>query len=429
MLKNVYILHIDDPKSLQYLNDCLESCNRFPDINAIPVQGYKGVNYKDICNEFGLSMIPYYLNQMEQNGDMLNKSFSCTAGHIKIWQKIVESNEPGVLLEHDAIIKAPISNVDVNDDEILWLGPRIALEHDYTFPSGSILDYVDVDRWEGAHAYAITPKTAQFLLDSIKKFGLNDSIDGQLGMRNMFDMKFATVNPPVVVAVVGDRTSTLENNNIPAFWNAYHTDLFLKNLRPGCEIPPIRQLIYSNLSFNQHIPLLERVLHEADKLDGKEQSVLVLGGYEGLSSVWLSNKLLQHDESYMQIVSQFRNTSEHKAGLWPYENMDQICNFNAYFSKYYYKINIVPVHANSDLLSQAVQDPDVKYDVIYCDGNHEYKEVLHDGILLWNLLKSDGILIFDDCDNDIVRNAVENIIKAVQPNVLHSGNIIAIQKL
>jgi GR25 family glycosyltransferase involved in LPS biosynthesis len=417
MLKNVYILHIDDPKSLQYLNDCLESCKQFPDINAIPVQGYKGVNYKDICDEFGIGIIPFYVNQMAENGDTINKAFSCTAGHIKIWQMIVDSDAPGVVLEHDAIIKGPLVNVDVNDDEILWLGPRIDLEHDYTFPPETIFDYVDINRWEGTHAYAITPKTAQFLLDSIKKFGLNDSIDGQLGMRNMFDMNFVTINPPVAVAVVGNRESCIESHGNPGFWNAYHSDQFLKNLKPGCKVPPLRQLMYTDMSFNTLVPALEQVLRGAGKLDGKEQSVLVQGGYEGLSSVWLSNKLLQHDDSYMQIVSSFAS-----------QNAQKICAFNTYFSKYYYKLNMIPIEQGSTLLEQAVNDPEIRFDVIFSDGNKTFKEVLYDGILQWNLLKSDGILIFNG-EVDVVHEAVKNIIDAVNPIVLYKDKIIVLKKL
>lgn len=417
MIKNAYILHIDEPRSLKYLDDCLESCKQWPDLNPIPVQGYKGANYKDICEEFGIGIIPFYVNQMDTNGETLNKAFSCTAGHIKIWQMIADSGEPGAVLEHDAIVKGPLSMIDVDDDEILWLGPRIEFENDYTFPWGAINDYVDVDRWEGTHAYAITPKTARRLLQNIKHYGLNDSIDGQLGMRNMFDMKFTTITMPVVVAVVGNRESCIESHGNPGFWNAYHSEHFLKHLRPGCTVPPIRELYYTDLRFNQRIPFIERVLMDAGKLDGREQSVLVLGGYEGLSSVWLSNNLLHHDDSFMHIISNFRG------------NEQQICQYNTYFSKFYYKLNVVPVPEDSDMLMQAVKDPDIEFDVIFSDGKKEFKEVLHDGILSWNLLKNDGIVIFNDGDNDIVRNAVENIINAVNPTVLYNGEVIALQKV
>ena len=166
--------------------------------------------------------------------------------------------------------------------------------------------------------------------------------------------------------------------------------------------------MYSDTSFNTLVPALEQVLKGAGKLDGKEQSVLVQGGYEGLSSVWLSNKLLQHGESYMQIVSRFKN-----------QNEANICAFNTYFSKYYYKLNIVPVQDNT-LLKQAVNDPDIRFDIIFSDDN-----ITHDGILQWNLLKNDGILIINGGDS----TAVENIIKAVNPIVLYKDKFIVLKKI
>ena len=416
MITNAYILHIDEPRSIKYAQECVKSCEHFS-VNPILVQGYKGANYKDICEEFGIGIIPYYVDQMDENGDTLNKAFSCTAGHIKIWQMIADSDEPAAVFEHDAIVKGPLSNIDVDDDEILWLGPRIDREDDYKYPWGAIPDYFDVDRWEGTHAYAITPKTARHLLQCIKHYGLNDSIDGQLGMRNIFDMKFMAVDPAPVVAVVGNRESCIESHGNPGFWNAWYGEQFLKNTRKGCNLPPIRKLHYSDLQFNQRIPFIERVLMDAGRLDGKEQSVLVLGGYEGLSSVWLSNNLLHHDDSFMHIISNFKG------------NELQLCQYNTYFSKFYYKLNVVPVTQDSDMLIQASQDPDIRYDVIFCDSKKEYKELLHDGILSWNLLKNDGIVIFNDGDNDTVRNAVDNIIKAINPTVLYDGEVIAIQKV
>jgi hypothetical protein len=226
-------------------------------------------------------------------------------------------------------------------------------------------------------------------------------------------MKFTTVNMPVVVAVVGNRESCIESHGNPGFWNAYHSDLFLKHLRPGCTVPPIRKLMYTDTSFNTLVPQLEQVLKGSGKLDGKEQSVLVQGGYEGLSSVWLSNKLLQHDDSYMQIISQFKNNTE-----------AQVCAFNTYFSKYYYKLNIVPIGQDDTLLEQGVKDPDIRFDVIFSDGNKTFKEVLYDGILQWNLLKRGGILIFNSNDS-----AVENIIDAVNPTVLYKDEFVVLKKI
>lgn len=429
MIKNTYILHIDEPRSLQYLNECLNSCKQFSNINPIPVQGYKGANYKQICEDFGIGIIPFYVDQMNTNGNVLDRAFSCSGGHFKIWQMIVKSRQPGVVLEHDAIVKGDYTKLEPRDGEILWLGPRINLESDYQYPWGVETTYIDINRFEGTHAYCITPATAQYLLNCIKDVGLNDSIDGQLGMRNMFDIAMRTVDPPPVVAVVGNRSSLIENSGNPGFWNSIHTPNFLSNLKPGCVVPPVRQLAFTNQSFLKQAQALDAVFKQHGKLNNKEQAVLVIGGYEGLSSLWLSNKLLRHDNSFMQIVSQFRNTTEHNMGLWPQENLERILRFNTYFSKYYYKINVVPVASDNDLLAQAVHDPEIKFDVIYCDGNHEFKDVLYDGILSWNLLSDDGILIFDDVDLESVNKCVSVIYDTVRAKLVYrDDNIVALKK-
>jgi predicted O-methyltransferase YrrM len=83
------------------------------------------------------------------------------------------------------------------------------------------------------------------------------------------------------------------------------------------------------------------------------------------------------------------------------------------------------VGQDNDLLEQAVNDPDIRFDVIFSDGNKSFKEVLYDGILQWNLLKRGGILIFNGGNSA----AVENIIDAVNATVLYKDKFIALKKI
>ena len=416
MINNVYVLYIDNPKSIQYKDDCVKSCDG-SGMNVIPVQGYNGASYKDICEEFGVHMIPFYLSQMPQQEQILNRVFSCTAGHMKIWQMIVESKEPGIILEHDAIVKGPLSQVEVDDDEILWLGPRIDQERDYRFPIGSIPDYIDVDRWEGTHAYAITPKTAQYLLDSIRKHGLNDSIDGQLGMRNIFDMKFTAIDPPPVVAVVGNRDSCIENTGNPGFWNAIHTPKFLRGCREGVKMAPERKLLYGeNKNFKANQSELFFLLSRNNLTDGRELSVLVLGDTDGYATNWLSNNLLKHHDSFMKNIATFKRQEE------------TIYKYNTYFSKYYYKIAAIPVSQDDLMLANAVDDPDIRFDVIFVEGLYEFKDMLYNATVCFNLLNEDGLLIFSDYETN--KKVIDTFILACDKCRVESlGNLKVIKRL
>ena len=422
MLKNTYILYINDQRSINYKDDCVKSIERFPNLNPIPVEGYKLTPYQTIQEELGINIIPYYLDRLEQGSKTDLGALCCSAGHFKIWNMIVESGEPGVVLEHDAIVKFDYSSVKPDDGEVLWLGPRIDLEHDYNVPTDVQYVYMDLDRFEGTHAYAVTPMTAQYLIDQFKRYGFNDSLDGQMSMRNIFELKMTTIDPPPVVAVVGSRESCIETSGNPGFWNAYNTEQFLSYLRPGCKVPPERKLLFTDKSFNQHTNELKRIITEQGLVDASPKAVLLIGGYEGLSTNWFSNLLLEHPDSQIHIVSQFRNTSEQRDGKWNKSDLEQIFKYNTYFSWYYYKLNIVPVDKDSLLLAASTLDPDIKFDLIYVDGNHEFKEVLYDAVVSWNLLKPNGLLIFDDMDNNFVSKSVDIFARTVYKKPIYNGN-------
>jgi predicted O-methyltransferase YrrM len=425
MLKNVYILHHEDPKSKKYLQDCINSCSQFPKLNTIPVVGPTRANFDELRKEFNVEIIPFYANDKSYNGVV--PVFSCNAGHYRIWQKIVESGEPSVVLEHDAIVKYDFSSMKPVDGEILWLGPRIDLEYDYNVPQDVEYVYMETDRFEGTHAYAVTPATAAYLIECHKKYGFNDSIDGQLGMRNIFDLNMRTLDPPPVVAVVGTRSSCIETTGNPAFWNAYNTERFLSYVRPGAKIAPERKLYYSNKSFDLQIPGLLQVLDPMLKADRKV-NVLVIGGYEGRSTVWLSNQLLNHNDSQLHTVSSFRGTFEQKEGYWPDVNLEDVFRFNTYFSKYYFKLNVIPTDDVTPVLLGATTDPDIKFDVIYVDGEHDFNNVLSDAVLSYNLLKDNGLIIFDDMSIESVKLSVDIFAKTINNESIYRDQFISVYR-
>ena len=414
MLKNVYILHIDHPKSLEYLNDCLESCKQFPDINPIPVKGFMGEDYIDVCAKVGVKPHFFYIDKLDTpERDTINRVQSGTAGHYLIWQMIAESGEPGVVLEHDAIVKGRIDDILIEDDEIIWLGPRIQFTDDYSFPENETIDRVSVQRWEGAHAYAMTSHTAKRLLTQLEEYGMNDSGDGQLGMRNMFDINFTAIDPPPIVAVVGNRFSCNEDNGAPAFWNGPYTSKFLANMKPGANVAPVRDLVFSDKSFDQHKDALERILTRRGYCDDTEaRSVLTINSREGYEALWLSNKLLKHDDSAMWIMAN--------------PNIVAHCNYNTYFSKYYYKLTMVPAGVDSTLLLTAYADSDVRYDVVYYNSAEStVADDAYNLMVSWNVLNEGGLLILDRTDADIVNNFLDIV---GWNTVDHKGDFVVLCK-
>ena len=121
-------------------------------------------------------------------------------------------------------------------------------------------------------------------------------------------------------------------------------------------------------------------------LKDKKAVGLEIGCFEGRSSIWFCQNILTHPESTLICVDPWYgdtfktfmgnireskiNTSNHGTG----------CKF---------RIQKVPSH-----LMVTLKIPPL--DFAYIDGNHEAQHVLRDGLMVWQLLKPGGVLIFDD---------------------------------
>jgi hypothetical protein len=230
-------------------------------------------------------------------------------------------------------------------------------------------------------------------------------------MRNMFDMKFKAVDPPVAVAVLGNRASCIESNGRSGFWNGVHIPKYLDNIRSGCNLAPIRQLMFTDIDFSRHTEQLKYILEKEGMLNDSERSVLVMNAYEGHAALWLSNMLLKNNESIMQAITDTRK--------------EQLCRFNTYFSKYYYKINTITLAANDPLLTKACDDPEIHFNVIYYKGTGKAGDDATNCIIGWNLLQKNGIYIIDTYDNDIVNNFIRVV---GEDKLLYKGDFIAIKK-
>src|SRR6056300_641791 len=93
----------------------------------------------------------------------------CYSGHIAIWKKIADSNEAAIVLEHDGMMLHRV-NVEIPENMIVTLGYKLEnpnkYDHRTAGPPFQIIDVIGGGH-EGSHAYAITPKTAQTLIDEV----------------------------------------------------------------------------------------------------------------------------------------------------------------------------------------------------------------------------------------------------------------------
>jgi hypothetical protein len=357
---NVYVLHNDTPKSLQYLADCkrsLDSLDKSGKFNLIPVLGYMEPDALSLYEKEQIPVIPYYKMLLEHQGlteearREINGAMCATLGHVKIWKLIAESEAPGIVLEHDAIFKSTDFDLPrFDNNEILWLGPRVCRESDYEVPADTPFELHGVLRFEGVHAYAVSAETAGRLHGRFLRKGFMDSIDGFLAMRNFYKFPMRVMDPPPIVAVVnrdGNFSSSIESTS--ATWNSKNFPGFLKGLK--VTPPPERIVEYDVTDFHLELTRLSPL--------PEDPKIFAITNDDGTAITQLSNYLFSHESDCRLDYA------------CPQEK--QVSNsFKSYFSNYYYKIsNIGHVSSDYNLVRDMVRKFDFsQYDLVYFDCFH-----------------------------------------------------------
>lgn len=227
-IRHAYIIYIDRPESIEYANQCARSCEQY----GLPYTLWKGVQQFDKQFLEAETCLTWTYNS--NSGDS-----GCTASHFKLWRLIAEQPHACCIFEHDAVMKANIYNVEIPDNKLVMLGYRVLKAEDYERPNDPIT-FMDINKFEGTHAYAITPAMARHMIDRMENYytqtfgGVNTTIDGILSIHDSFGIARCVMEPPPVVCVVGDRISTIQGR--PAAYNACVSPGFMK----GLKVEPLR---------------------------------------------------------------------------------------------------------------------------------------------------------------------------------------------
>ena len=162
-MKGYVVTLMNLPESVAVANRCKDTGKQF----GVDVEIFPAV-FKDVA-----------LEELEKEGLKLSKwdeSFSNVGAVVgnfvtqyRIWKTIVESKEPGIVLEHDAVFTAPVPTLT---DDIINLGKPSygnfrskktqGVYPMFSKPGGYI---------PGAHGYYLTPEGAQQFIDKAKVLG------------------------------------------------------------------------------------------------------------------------------------------------------------------------------------------------------------------------------------------------------------------
>ena len=116
---------------------------------------------------------------------------------------------------------------------------------------------------------------------------------------------------------------------------------------------------------------------------------LQLGVYTGDASVWLAENILTSKTSRLYDVDTWEGSDEEA-----HKSIDFSQVFNVYKNKIDKYQNVI--WTRSDTRKYLTEINFIRYNFIYIDADHTTVGVLMDAELSWPLLKSGGIMAFDD---------------------------------
>jgi hypothetical protein len=173
--------------------------------------------------------------------------------------------------------------------------------------------------------------------------------------------------------------------------------------------------------------LKQKLLNYINK-DAKN-SVLEIGCYEGLSSVFFADNILNHPESTMICVDPFLNINNNDHEYLLVNNEED--NFDYNISICSNKEKIIINKITSDLFFKTNKRI---FNFIYIDGCHECDFITRDMENSFKFLESGGIMWMDDYgggDGGKIRNTMNKFLSDYvgQYNIIHTGYQLAIIKI
>lgn len=191
------------PESMEMAAETAAGCEKF----GIPYEYIDGIEFmtsEEAMEAVGAWINPKQYEQARGRGVSTGNN-NCHASHIKAWRRIVEIGKPCVIFEHDVIVKGDVTNVDIVENAVNIFGHRIMRESDYN-PVCPIQRMASITHSIGGHAYAFTPKTAEWFIKDVEDNGVNINVDQWIN-KDCGKPLFIT-DPPQVVC--WPRTSTRE---------------------------------------------------------------------------------------------------------------------------------------------------------------------------------------------------------------------------
>lgn len=198
----------------------------------------------------------------------------------------------------------------------------------------------------------------------------------------------------------------------------------------------IKKYVFSTDWFTHNINNWNLILNSFGLYDqNRENKCLELGSWEGRSTIFIIENLLKNKNSELIVIDSFKGGPTQLNGNINHTLYARFCH-NICMTGYMNKVKIVKGSTLVELPKFESEFTDY-FDFIYIDASHTAKDVLIDSLNSFCLLKSGGIIIFDDYlasgkpDYLLPKKGIDTFIEFYKNNcrILHSGYQLIIQKI
>lgn len=154
---------------------------------------------------------------------------------------------------------------------------------------------------------------------------------------------------------------------------------------------------YSVDWFSHNIPMWDQVFDKYNIKGKNGLRFLEIGCFEGRATNYMLDNVLTADDSIIDVVDTFGGSLNEGGMHWDdtYKFSELHSKFVNNIQKHKHKVNIHKGESSRVLRELSLQKQN-HYDFVYIDGSHTAYAVLEDAILMHPMLKSGGIVIFDD---------------------------------
>jgi predicted O-methyltransferase YrrM len=126
------------------------------------------------------------------------------------------------------------------------------------------------------------------------------------------------------------------------------------------------------------------------------RSFLEIGSYEGRSTVWTVENMLE-DGGAITCIDTWEGGEEHVLTGEDMAQAEATFGFNVSLARSKFpEREVRKAKGTSYEFLSSLATQKAAFDFIYIDGSHIAKDVLTDACMAWPLLKKDGIMVFDD---------------------------------